>query len=200
MTDQLATLIATNGGRTLNDAAAVQRIRNKVFVDKFLRDRGVPVPESYLAGAAALEAVIDERGPLIVKPIAGRHGVGVRVVHDGPTLYLAARGAAVYAQEFKNGDGFDRKIYVAGDRVWASRKVFSPDESYLRDAEPFEATPEMRAIALRIGELLGLEIYGVDMIESDDGLWVVDVNGFPGFKGVPGAATVIADYIDEFMS
>ena len=197
MTDQVAGLIAAQGGRTLNDAAAIQRIRNKVFVDKFLRDRGVPIPESYLAGVAGLGAVLEERGPLIVKPFDGRHGIGVRVVRTPDQLQDATRSACVYAQELKVGDGLDRKIYVAGEHVWASRKAFASGESYLRDAEPFEATPAMRAIALRIGALLGLEIYGVDMIDADDGLWVVDVNGFPGFKGVPDAAPVLAEYIDR---
>lgn len=197
MTDQLAALIAANGGRTLNDAAALQRIRNKVSVDKFLRDRGIPIPESYIGGAEQLEAVLEERGPLIVKPIGGSHGVGVRVVHGAEELRQAASGDGVYAQEYKKGDGFDRKIYVIGGEPWASKKAFTPAASYLRDAQPVRLTDEMRSVALRVGVLLGLEIYGVDMIESDDGLWVIDVNGFPGFKGLPGAAPALASYIDE---
>lgn len=200
MTDQLAALIAANGGRTLNDIAAVQRIRNKISVDKFLRDRGIPIPESYIGGAAQLEAVLEERGPLIVKPIGGRHGVGIRIVRNAEELGQAASGDGVYAQEFKSGDGFDRKIYVIGGEPWASKKAFAPAASYLEEARPVGLTKEMRAVALRVGELLGLEIYGVDMIESGDGLWVVDVNGFPGFKGLPGVVPALASYIDRRAS
>ena len=196
MTDQLAALIAACGGRTLNDIAAVQRIRNKISVDKFLRDRGIPIPESYIGGAAQLEAVLEERGPLIIKPIVGRHGVGIRLVRDAEELRQAASGDGVYAQEFKRGDGFDRKIYVIGGEAWASKKAFAPASSYLEDAQPVRLTKEMRAVALRVGEILGLEIYGVDMIESDDGLWVIDVNGFPGFKGLPGVEPALTSYID----
>ncbi|HEX9162149.1 MAG TPA: ATP-grasp domain-containing protein [Thermoanaerobaculia bacterium] len=197
MTDQVAALIAANGGRTLNDIAAVQRIRNKIWVDKFLRDRGIPIPESYLGRATDLQSVLEQRGALIIKPIGGRHGVGVRLVRDVRGLHEASHGDGVYAQEFKSGDGFDRKIYVAGGEVWASKKAFASGASYMANAQPVRLTPEMRSVALRIGQLLGLEIYGIDMIESEDGLWVVDVNGFPGFKGLSGVEPVLASYIDR---
>lgn len=195
MTDQVASLLAARGARTLNDVAAVQRIRNKVWVDKFLRDRGVPIPPAYLASPAELAEIVHDRGPLIVKPIAGRHGVGVRVVRDGAELKNDNPEELLYAQEFKAGDGFDRKVYVIGSECWASKKVFESGRSYLNQAQPVRLTPDMRDIAMRAGELLGLEIYGVDMIESDDGLWLVDVNGFPGFKGLPGIDPVISNYI-----
>jgi ribosomal protein S6--L-glutamate ligase len=197
MTDQFATLIAANGGHTLNDSAAVQRIRNRIAVDKFLRDRGIPIPESYVGGAAQLETVLEERGPLIIKPIGERQGLGVRLVHTAEELRQAAQGDGVYAQEFKRGAGFDRKIYVIGGEPWASKKRFTPAGRYLKNAQPVRLTPEMRTIAVRVGELLGLEIYGVDMIESDDGLWVVDVDGFPGFNGLPGIEPALASYIDR---
>jgi ribosomal protein S6--L-glutamate ligase len=200
MTDQLAALIAAKGGRTLNDAAALQRIRNKVSVDKFLRDRGIPIPESYIGDAEQLEAVLEERGPLILKPIGGSHGVGVRLVHGAEELRQAASGDGVYAQEYKKGDGFDRKIYVIGSEPWASKKAFSPGSSYLQDAQAVRLTDEMRSVALRVGVLLGLEIYGVDMIESGDGLWVIDVNGFPGFKGLEGVEPALTRYIERRAS
>jgi ribosomal protein S6--L-glutamate ligase len=194
MTDQLASLIGRRGGRTLNDIRAVQRIRNKVWVDKVLRDDGLPVPPSYLGSFARLAPVVAERGPLILKPIAGRHGKGVRVVSD-PAELDAESPEVFYAQEFKKGDGFDRKIYVIGDECWASKKAFEPGRSYLDHAQPVRLTAEIRDVALRAGECLGLEIYGIDMIESDDGLWIVDVNGFPGFKGLPGVEPALVSYI-----
>jgi glutathione synthase/RimK-type ligase-like ATP-grasp enzyme len=58
-------------------------------------------------------------------------------------------------------------------------------------------TPQVREIALRCGEAMGLSLYGLDVIESPDGPVVVDVNYFPGYKGVPGAAAAIADHIDH---
>jgi hypothetical protein len=45
---------------------------------------------------------------------------------------------------------------------------------------------------------MGLGLFGLDVIESDDGPFVVDVNYFPGYKGVPDAGALIADYIDAY--
>ena len=56
----------------------------------------------------------------------------------------------------------------------------------------------MRAIALRCGQVCGLGLYGLDVVESQCGPVVVDVNYFPGYKGVPDVAPRIADYIDQY--
>jgi ribosomal protein S6--L-glutamate ligase len=58
--------------------------------------------------------------------------------------------------------------------------------------------PEVRDAALKTGRALGLGLYGLDVIESSDGPYVVDVNYFPGYKGVPDAGALIADYIDDY--
>lgn len=197
MTFQLGAIIAAKGGRLLNRFPAIQRIKNKVEVNKLLADRGVPVPDAFLTGdARVLSAVLRAKGSLIVKPYRGRHGLGVRVVRsEDELLALPAAKVGLYAELFKSGDGYDRKVYVVGDRVYASKKAFASGESFLQDAEAVEITPEMRDIAVRCGEIIGLQVYGVDMIQSDDGLWVIDVNGFPGFKGIPGVEGVLADYI-----
>ncbi|MDQ4069776.1 MAG: hypothetical protein M3203_09965, partial [Actinomycetota bacterium] len=52
-----------------------------------------------------------------------------------------------------------------------------------------------RRAAVAAGAALGLEIFGVDLVVGGDGPVVVDVNGFPGFKGVPPAAAWIADHL-----
>lgn len=172
-----AALMAARGGRTLNDAMAMQRIRNNVWTDKFLRDQGMPIPESYLANAAGLEAILEDGKTLIIKAI---EGTGVRVARNTDELLAAAGEACVYAQELKDG-GSKRTIYVAGG------EAFTPET----------VTTEVRDVALRTGELLGLEVYAVDMIEAQDGLWIVDVNGFRGFRALPEMVAAVADFIDR---
>ena len=61
--------------------------------------------------------------------------------------------------------------------------------------QPFTITPELRDIALRSGEAFGIDLYGLDIIESAGRPYVVDMSSFPGFKGVPDAALRLADYI-----
>jgi ribosomal protein S6--L-glutamate ligase len=57
---------------------------------------------------------------------------------------------------------------------------------------------ELREIAVACGRILGLGLYGLDVLDTDEGPMVVDVNYFPGYKGVPGAAPLIADYIEDY--
>jgi ribosomal protein S6--L-glutamate ligase len=103
----------------------------------------------------------------------------------------------VFAQRDVPSGGRDLKVYVVGERVFAVRKRFSSD-SFTRPGRPCEVTAEVREIALRCGEAFGLGLFGLDMIESPDGPVVVDVNYFPGYKGVPGAGALIATYIRDF--
>jgi ribosomal protein S6--L-glutamate ligase len=56
----------------------------------------------------------------------------------------------------------------------------------------------MREIALRCGRVFGVGLYGVDLITSDGKPYVVDINTFPGFKGVARAAELLAEYILGF--
>jgi len=199
MTYQLGAMISTKGGRMINDFRAIQRIKNKVEINKLLADNGVPIPDSYLTGdVSLLKDVIASKGPLIVKPYDGRHGIGVEIVRTPEALDALDIGSEVYAQAFKPGDGYDRKTYMVGDKAFASKKAFAAGESFLKDAVALDITPEMHEIAIRCGEIVGLQIYGVDMIESEDGLWVIDVNGFPGFKGLPGIDELLADYIYNY--
>jgi ribosomal protein S6--L-glutamate ligase len=63
--------------------------------------------------------------------------------------------------------------------------------------EPRKISPEVRDICLRCGELFDLELYGVDLIETEESPYVIEVNCFPGYKGVPEADRLLAEYIFE---
>jgi ribosomal protein S6--L-glutamate ligase len=81
-----------------------------------------------------------------------------------------------------------------GEQVFAVRKPFSAS-SFTQPGRPCAVSSKVRDIALRCGRAMGLGLYGIDMIESEDGPIVVDLNYFPGYKGVPAAAPLIADYV-----
>jgi hypothetical protein len=56
-------------------------------------------------------------------------------------------------------------------------------------------TPQIRRLALQVGKLFGLDIYGVDMVETPRGLAILDINDFPSFAKVPRAVPRIAEYV-----
>ena len=76
-------------------------------------------------------------------------------------------------------------------------KPFS-ETSFTQPGRPCPVSEEVREIALRCGRVFGLGLFGLDLIEGPDGPVVVDVNYFPGYKGVPEAAPLIADYITDY--
>lgn len=194
----IAGVLDARDARMLNPYAACVTTQNKIVVSRLLGAAGVPSPRTWVTGDGTTLAPLVERGALIVKPHQGHRGAGVSVVHDARSLAaaVAAAGGPVVVQEHIPGPGEDLKVYVVGEQVFAVRKPFSAD-SFTLPGRPVAVDPEVRDIALSCGRTLGLGLYGLDVIESPDGPVVVDVNYFPGYKGVPGAGALIADYIDD---
>ena len=191
----LAGALHAAGARLLNPYPGCLAARNKITAAQVLHAAGVPAPRSWVTGDLSLLAPIARQMALVVKPYLGWRGEGVRIVRDeGELLTLPPSQEPVLVQEFIPGPGEDLRVYVAGDRVFATRKPFSAT-SFSVPGQPVPVSDEVRRIALRCGEAFGLSLYGLDLIEAEDGPRVVDVNYFPGYKGVPGAAEAVADTI-----
>lgn len=193
----LAGVLHVQGARLLNPYPSCAMTQNKIVASRLLRAAGVPTPDVWATGDFSLLRDVVTTRPIILKPYLGHRGAGLRIVRDPAeleTLESPDGGAPVIAQEYIAGRGEDLKVYVVGDHVAAVRKPFSP-ESFSRPGRPSPVSPEVREIALCCGRALGLGLYGLDVVESPRGPFVVDLNTFPGYKGVPEAARLIADYI-----
>jgi ribosomal protein S6--L-glutamate ligase len=166
--------------------------QNKVTAAGRLRRAGVPTPRTWATGNPASLANFLDTGPLVVKPHLGYHGEGVVVVSQVDELRCL--GGPVVVQEYVAGPNEDLKVYVVADEVFAVRKPFGPD-SFTRPGRQVRVSQEIRKIALQVGEAFGLGLFGIDVIEGRDGPVVVDVNYFPGYRGVPEIAPRIASYI-----
>jgi mannitol-1-phosphate/altronate dehydrogenase/glutathione synthase/RimK-type ligase-like ATP-grasp enzyme len=194
----LAGVLHHEGARILNPYPNAMAIQNKIVCARLLRAAGIPSPDCWVTGDLTLVREAAERGPLIVKPYLGHRGQGLRLVrHPSELDQLPRPEHPVIVQEYIEGSPEDLKVYVVGDDVFAVRKPFSPT-SFTRSGAPVAVDPEVRAIALRCGRALGLGLYGLDVLEVDGALWVVDVNTFPGYKGVPDVAPLIARYIEDY--
>jgi ribosomal protein S6--L-glutamate ligase len=195
----LAGVLHAQGAQMLNPYVNCATTQNKFIASRILRAAGVPTPATWaMTDPALLEPEVAQR-PLLVKPYMGHRGAGIRVVGDAEGLAAAAASSdfPMIVQEHIPGPGEDLKVYVVGEQVFAVRKPFS-ETSFAVPGRPVPVDPEVRDAALRTGAALGLGLYGLDIIESPDGPYVVDVNYFPGYKGVPDAGALIADYIDAY--
>jgi ribosomal protein S6--L-glutamate ligase len=194
----LAGLLDTQGAALLNPYASCVTTQDKLVAARRLRAAGVPTPRSWTTGDLALLRTLADETPLILKPHKGHRGAGITVVRSARELdAVPPPTVPMVIQEYVEGDGEDVKLYVVGDEVFAVRKEFS-ETSFTVPGRPAPVRDELRELALAAGRVLGLGLYGLDVLETPTGPTVVDVNYFPGYKGVPGAAPLIADYIESY--
>jgi len=196
----LAGVLHLQGARLLNPYLPCIATQNKIMTARRLHAAGVPVPRSWVTGNLNLLSVVAAERPLVMKPFDGRRGNGVHIVNEpGQLASVPSPRRPVLVQEFVPGRGEELKVSVIG------REVFAAHQSRATNGKPAQRIPatvsaEVRRIALRCGEISGLGLYGLDMIDGIDGPVVVDLNYFPSYKGVREAAPLIADYIEDYAA
>ena len=191
-----AALLHEAGARIINPYPAVARMRDKVIATKVLAEAGLPQPRTYLASDPSQLADALALGPLVVKPHRGSQGRGVVVVRTPEELAaIPSDGEILFAQEYCPPEGRDHKIYRIGDACYGVRRVFPARTYEEKLGEPFEVSGELREMADACGRAFGVDVFGLDVIMSRGEPVVIDVNTLPGYKGVPDAGTLLADYI-----
>lgn len=192
----LAGALDAVGACIINPYSVAAAMRDKIVSMRVLEAAGVPVPETYVTSDSRRLASLLDAGPLVLKPYRGSRGRGVHVIWDADELDdISNDEGPVFAQRYYKPEGEDHKIYVIGDQMFGVKRVF-PAKTYAeKTGQPFTVTPEFREIALRCGRAFGVELFGFDVIISSGRPYVVDIQGFPGFKGVPDAALRLADYL-----
>ncbi|MGE0883971.1 MAG: RimK family alpha-L-glutamate ligase [Blastocatellales bacterium] len=195
----LAGVLHSAGAKILNPYPTVVAMRDKIISTRLLLDAGVPLPETYFTAHAGFLADALKDGPLVVKPFwAASQGRGVQIIHSDDELEgVTSDEGLVFAQRYHKPDGRDYKLYVIGEQVFGVRRVWPPKTLEDKLGKPFEVSGEMKEIALNCGRAFGVGLYGVDVIISNGQPFVVDINTFPGFKGVTNAAELLAAYITD---
>lgn len=191
----LAGALHAQGAVLVNPYPVTVALRDKVIASRILGAAGVPTPATYVASHPSLLGPLLDLGPLVVKPYDGTGGYGVRVVRSEAELAAwPADKNPILAQRYHPPEGRDLKIYVIGERLFGVKKVFPARTEAEKHGEPFTPTAEQCDLALRCGRAFGIDLYGVDIIESEGKQYVVDMSSIPGFKGVPDAASHLASY------
>jgi ribosomal protein S6--L-glutamate ligase len=182
------------GAPVLNPWPVATMMKDKIAALRRLSAAGVPVPETHVTSFPQSLAPLLERGPIVVRPHRGSKSRGVRLVWE-PDELEDMGGGPVLAQRYHRPDGPDRKIYCIGGQLFGVLRR-NPSLTYREKCgEPFSITPELRELALRCAAAFGVELFGIDVVVSGGSPYVVDIQSFPGFKGVPDAALRLADYV-----
>lgn len=187
------------GATIVNSYPITAALRDKIVASRLLQAAGVPTPATFVADEVDDLVPLLEDGPLVVKPYAGAGGHHVQVVRSPAELAAVPRRSRepVFAQRYLPHDGWDRKIYAIGDRLFGVKKVFPRRTAAEKLGEPFVLSAELEDIAKRCARAFGgtAELYGIDIVESGGQPYVVDMGTAPGYKGVPDAPRLVADYL-----
>jgi ribosomal protein S6--L-glutamate ligase len=196
----------------LNESVAIGRSRDKLRALQLLARAGIGLPVTAFAhGPRKAEDVIREIGgaPAVIKLLEGTQGMGVILAETDASAKsiieaFSAANVNILVQEYiKEAEGSDVRALVVGGRVvGAMRRVGKTGEfrSNLHrggTAEDAHLSAEEESTAVRAAAVLGLNVAGVDMLRSDRGPMVIEVNSSPGLKGVERATN--ADLAGEII-
>ena len=180
-----------------NDARAIERCVDKSMTSFLLARAGIATPPTWAVesreAAAAVIAREAARGPLVLKPLFGSQGRGLRLIRAPDDLpEPSGVNGVYYLQRFVGveRDGFrDFRLLVSRGRVVAAMARHSPGwvTNVKRGARPIAvaANEEMRALALRAAAAVGADFAGVDLLYGADGRpTVLEVNSMPAWSGL----------------
>ncbi len=190
------------GHRTINNSRAIRLVRNKAVTAVYAHNHGLPTPLTYfVAQPQLLKQIPMEDYPLVVKPTNGSSCRGIYRV-DSPadleTLNIVEANAHFFlAQQYIENKGFDIKLYVVGTEVFAVTKRSPLHPEIQVEKRLIPVSTELRELALQVGKIFGLDIYGLDVVETTRGPMVVDINDFPSFGHVPEAIRLVSSYIEQ---
>ena len=187
--------VGAAGLPTVNDYRAIRLARDKVVAASVARAAGIPFPATFFASRSALlEQAPDDLYPLVVKPNNGSSCERIVRVDSREQLANVDLDDSGYllAQPYLPNPGHDVKLYNTGDEVFAAVRQSPLHRSQDVVEQLIPVTPELRALTLAVGRAFGLDIYGIDVVETPSGWVVLDVNDFPSFGGVPDVARKLA--------
>src|SRR5438105_12788951 len=162
---------------TINNSRAIRLIRDKAVAVAFAQACGLPIPVTYFVGhPRALVKVPHHVYPVVVKPSNGTSLQDIHLVRTPEELAKLTLDEQSYylAMHYVENNGFDIKLYVTGQEVHAIIKS-SPLHGEVQEQE-IPVSREMLKIARCVGQVFGLDLYGVDVLETPQGFMVVDIN------------------------
>lgn len=189
----------------VNESQAISRSRDKLRSLQLLARAGVGLPVTAFAHSPRdVSAVIETVGgaPLVVKLLEGTQGIGVVLCETrsaAESVIEAFRGLNAYilAQEFiAEAGGMDIRCFVIGGKVVAAMKRQGAEGEFRSNlhrggnAAKIKITPEERATAVRAAKVMGLGVSGVDLLRSNHGPVVMEVNSSPGLEGIESASGI----------
>lgn len=205
------------GTYSVNESVAITRSRDKLRSTQLLSRKGVGIPvTAYANSPDDIDGLIREVGgaPLVIKLLEGTQGIGVVLAETkkaAESVIQAFMGvnSNILIQEFiKEAGGSDIRCLVVGGKVIAAMQRNAPPGEFRSNlhrggsAELVKLTAKERSVAIKAASIMGLNVCGVDLLRSERGPLVMEVNSSPGLRGIEEAtgkdvAVMIIDFIEK---
>ncbi|AXV05327.1 Ribosomal protein S6 glutaminyl transferase [Euzebya pacifica] len=200
---------------TPNTAAGIANSRDKLRSIQILSRHSIGIPRTmFVRDRKDVPSAIKAVGgaPVVIKLLEGTQGIGVILAPDNKVAEavvetLQSTKQNVLIQQFiAESRGKDVRALVVGDRVVAAMRRVAQGDEFRSNVhrggrtELVDLDEEYERVAVQAAQIMGLRVAGVDMLESDHGPLVMEVNSSPGLEGIEGAtgldiAGAIVDYI-----
>jgi ribosomal protein S6--L-glutamate ligase len=203
------------GVYSVNESVAISRSRDKLRSLQLLARKGIGLPVTGFAHSTKYTSdlmALAGGAPLVIKLLEGTQGIGVVLAETNKaaeSVIEAFRGLKenILVQEFiQEADGADIRCFVIGDKIVAAMKRQGKEGEFRSNlhrggnASIARLTPAERATAIRAARIMGLNVAGVDLLRSNHGPVVMEVNSSPGLEGIETATEKdVAGMIIKFI-
>lgn len=191
----LLSAIEEYGIRLINSREALEIASDKFLTSIYLEKHGIPTPKTIICENAsdALNSLEELGNDVVIKPLFGSQGVGITRLNDRAFAEnvintLSKLNEVFYLQEFVEHNNRDIRILVLGDNAIAG--MYRVSDNWKTNihagarSEPLELSDELKTLAIKAAKAVKTEIAGVDIVESNEGLQVLEVNSIPGFTAL----------------
>ncbi|WP_340818884.1 tetrahydromethanopterin:alpha-L-glutamate ligase [Methanolobus sp. WCC4] len=196
-----------SGKIMINPPVAIQNAANKFRASCLIAKEGIPTPDTFITQdtETALK-FIEERNDVVLKPVFGYKGIGIKRIKDNVVLgpdgnregtdacdlvssYIEEKGI-VYIQEFIENPGQDIRAFVVNGKVTGAIYRKAPDGWWLNNLsqggtpQECKLSTEQENMCLKAAKAINAVYAGVDLIENEEGCYVLEVNATPSGAGI----------------
>ncbi|MBD1550129.1 30S ribosomal protein S6--L-glutamate ligase [Pseudomonas typographi] len=201
----------------LNESVAIARSRDKLRSLQLLSRRGLGLPVTGFAHSP--DDIPDlirmvNGAPLVIKVLEGTQGIGVvlcettKAAESVIEAFMGLKQNIMVQEYIKEAGGADIRCFVVGDKVIAAMKRQAKPGEFRSNlhrggtASLIKITPEERVTAIRAAKVMGLSVAGVDILRSNHGALVMEVNSSPGLEGIEettgkNVASIIIEHLEK---
>ena len=199
--------------RLINSRESLELASDKLLTSILLEKHNIPTPKTIVCEDPneALASFEELGKDVILKPLFGSKGIGMSRLNDRGfaenVIYkLNHLNEIFYLQEFIEHNNRDIRVLVIDDKAIAGMYRVSDNWKTNIHAgarvEPIELTSELKSLAIKAAKAVKTEIAGVDIVESENGYYVIEVNSIPGFTALQKVTDVNIpkEMIDYFLN